>query len=316
MTQVTFDVVPTRTAKAALVAFFSQGSALQAYRCLRQRQPFKSEHAPVTQTAKLLGLTMIALLTACERKDPSGQVIATVAGHEITTSELQQEIASNAGISLTRDQALDALISRKILVGAAIEAKIDKSPSTLLMQAKARDLVLLSELTRSVHDSAPQPDDEEVKDFLAKHPASYAERRVFILDQFVVTDRTREQQLVRQLAPLKTLEQARALLDGNRIPYAQTVGAVDALTIDPDQAETMAGLPAGELIVSPSDQGLRISRIRETVTLPLPERDALRIARQTIWEKRAGTITNTKITQIINAGKKEARYNPSYQPKR
>lgn len=316
MIQVTFKTAPTRPARTALAAFFGQGSVSQAYRCLHQRQPFKSEQATVTQTAKLLGLTLIALLTACESKEPSGQVIATVAGHEITTSELQQEIASNAGMNLSRDQALDALISRKILVGAAIEAKIDKSPSTLLMQAKARDLVLLSALTRSVHDSTPQPDDEEVKDFVAKHSASYAERRVFILDQFVVMDRAREQQLLRQLAPLKTLEQARALLDGSRISYAQTIGAVDALTIDPDQAEKMAGLPAGELIVSPSEQGLRVSRIRETVTLPLPERDALRIARQTIWEKRAGTITNTKITQIINAGKKEARYNPSYQPKR
>ncbi|MBC2662445.1 hypothetical protein H7F50_11825 [Novosphingobium flavum] len=270
----------------------------------------------MTRTVKMLGLTLIVLLSACEPKEPAGQVIATVAGREITASELQQEMASSAAGGLSRDQALDALISRKILTDAATEAKIDKLPSTLLMQARARDLVLISELNRRIHDSAPQPDDAEVKDFVADHPASYAKRRVFILDQFVVTDPTRTQQLIRQLLPLKTLDEVRVLLDNLAISYAQTVGTVDALTIDPDQAEKIAALPPGEVIVSPSSQGLRISRIRETVTLPLPERDALRIARQTIWEKRAGTITNAKINQLIAAGKKEVRYNPAYQPKR
>lgn len=267
----------------------------------------------MTRTTTLTCLAVVALLAGCDRKSPSGQVIATVGDREITASELQQEMASREGGTMSRDQALDALVVRKILVGAAQQAKIDKLPATLLQQAKAGELVLLSELSRSIHDAAPQPDDQEVADFVAKHPASYAERRIFILDQFVVLDASNKE-LERRLKPLQTLAQARNLLDQLRIPYAQTIGAVDALTIDPDQAERMAGLPAGELIVSPSEQGLRISQIRETVTLPLPDRDALRIARQTLWEKRAGTITNTKINEIIAAGRKETRYNPSYHP--
>lgn len=267
----------------------------------------------MTRTTTLTCLAVLALLAGCDRKGPSGQVIATVGDREITASELQQEMASRQAGTITRDQALDALVVRKILVGAAEQAKLDKLPATLLQQAKASELVLLSELSRSIHDAAPQPDDQEVADFVAKHPASYAERRIFLLDQFVVLD-TSNKELERRLKPLQTLAQARALLDQLRIPFAQTIGAVDALTIDPDQAERMAALPVGELIVSPSEQGLRISQIRETVTLPLPDRDALRIARQTLWEKRAGTITNAKINQIIAAGRKEARYNPSYHP--
>lgn len=256
----------------------------------------------------------MALLSACQQsKAPTGQVIATVDGIEITASELQQELASAGPGALTRDQALDALVTRKILVAAAREADIDKRPATLLAQSKARDIVLIAEFSRGIHDATPQPDEDEVKDFVAKHPASFAERRVFILDQFVVMDRAAEKSLVAKLKPLKTLDQARALLDASGVNYARTIGTIDALTIDPDQAETMAALPPGELIVSPSAQGLRISQIRETVTLPLPDRDALRIARETLWEKRAGTLTNAKINQIVADGRKAALYNPSYQ---
>lgn len=267
----------------------------------------------MTKTSKLTCLAALALLAGCEQqKAPTGQIVATVDGMEITASELQEELASAGPGRLTRDQALDSLVTRKILVAAARKADIDKRPATLLQQAKARDIVLISELSRGIHDATPQPDDDEVKDYVAKHPASFAERRVFILDQFVVMDRTAEQQLEAGLKPLKTLDQARALLDARGVRYARTIGTVDALTIDPDEAEKMAALPEGELIVSPSEQGLRISQVRETVTLPLPDRDALRIARETLWEKRAGTLTTAKINQIIADGRKDTRYNPSY----
>lgn len=74
-----------------------------------------------------------ALLAACGAKEPTGQVVATLDGKEITALELRNELggyqAPDAPSRKRAEQAaLDAILSRKAVAEAARKAGVEKTP--------------------------------------------------------------------------------------------------------------------------------------------------------------------------------------------
>ena len=110
----------------------------------------------------------VLALSACDRdapKAPTGQVVASVGGREITRRELQTEMTglTAATPAIQKEQqkaALQRLVQRAILVNAAKEQGIDKDPAFALLAQRATDAVMVQMLERKVVASVPAPSDE------------------------------------------------------------------------------------------------------------------------------------------------------------
>lgn len=264
----------------------------------------------------LLGCSL--LLASCNSADggaPTGQVVATVDGDEITVAELHQEMdnlkANGAGGAGLQQAALESIVNRKQLAAAAREAKLDLEPATALRKKKMDDMVLVDALTEQTRKSVPTPSQEEAQQYVNDHPASFAQRRIFVVDQIIALSNSPK--LIKQMEPLNTMADVEKLLVANHVKYNKTVGVIDALSIDADAAEKMASLPAGAVFVSPdTDNNLRVNVIRDTAIQPLATDAAIKVALETLRARRSNEMVQNKINEIVAAGAAKVKYNPAF----
>lgn len=276
--------------------------------------------APNMKTPAMILAAAALSLSGCGDKGgsaPTGQVIATYDGIEITASELRQEMANMpGGLSPKQAQqgALQAVLSRTILAAEARKEKMDQTPAAAIMKKRAEDLALVDMYTRKLREDAPLPSDEEARQYVSEHPASFSQRRIFVVDQ-LIADST-DPELLKAMEPLDTMKQIENLLHERNINFRRTVGTLDALTIDAGVAEKIAGLPAGTVFASPSNGAIRANQIRSTVIEPVEGDAAQRVAKSILQSRRVNEIVNNQISQLLQNGAKKVKYNKEYEPEK
>ncbi|MCE7798532.1 hypothetical protein LWE61_18530 [Sphingobium sufflavum] len=270
-----------------------------------------------------LPLTLAAalLVTGCDKKNaaaPTGQVVATVNGQEITFAELRQEMdALSDGVGASdnlQNVALQSIIARNLISQAAVAQKLDQLPSTAMLQKKASQMALVDALTQKLREQSPAPGREEVEQFIIDHPASYAQHSVFVADQLIIDGVNPP--LVKAMEPIETLEEIEALLKARGIPFRRSIGAFDALSISPDAAEQISVLAPGSVFVTPQADSIRVNRLRETVIDPIPADKQVKLASITIQNTRRSQIVANKINEILTLGQGNVKYNAKYDPKK
>src|SRR6478609_7469266 len=95
----------------------------------------------------VLTIALVLLSSACQKK-PAGQTVAVVNNEEITSSDLNAELAGeNASVTGTtqqaRAQALQNVIDRRLLSQQARSEGLDKSPDFLNQQRRATEDLLI-----------------------------------------------------------------------------------------------------------------------------------------------------------------------------
>ena len=248
---------------------------------------------------------------------PAGQVVATVNGQEITASELRMEMgdapSDPAKASAAQQNALQSIISRKLLVAAAKERKLDGSPLASMVKQRASEMALVQLLQMSLSSAVPKVSDAEVTEFISAHPASFSQRRLISVEQFVVPQI--DPGLIKQMEPLKTMAEIQTLLDSNKVHFLRSGQVLDTVNIDPDAAAKIAGLNVNDVFVSPNGPGAVVSRISGEQVAPLAGDDAQRAAKMLLSQQRNGAQVRASIEQILAAGKSQVKINPAYQGK-
>lgn len=266
----------------------------------------------------LFPLTLL-MLAACGGSEeiPTGQVVATVDGKEITAAELNAELANLppaiAGNAQVQPIVLQSLVNRNILANEAAKEGLDKLPATAIMQAKAQQMVLVDALQKKIAEGVPAPSAEEAKQFVDSHPASFAQRRIFIVDQMIIP--TRDVELLKALEPLNTLEEISAELVKRKIDARRTIGTIDALQIDPKAAEAIAALPPNAVFVSPEANTTRVNRVRDVAVEPVTGEAAIAMATQRLKARRTQEMVANRVKEIVSAGQGSVKFNAQYDPK-
>ena len=186
-------------------------------------------------------LSLVLVLAACgNSSEPTGQVVATVNGDEITTTDLDAEL-NGASASTPEQQkmmqraALDNIINRKILAQAAESDGLNKGPKAAVLMEKAKDLALIELYNEKMRSGIPAPSDDEIQAFVSGNPTQFAQHRMFVVDQIVVPQAT--QALVKALEPVKSLAEAERVLAAQNVRAISTVGVIDSLTIPSEAAK-------------------------------------------------------------------------------
>lgn len=281
----------------------------------------RDQHERIGIVMKKLPIILFALilpLAACNKKEapaPTGQVVATVGSHEITTRDLREEVKSlertSNNLPNVEELALRTIIARHILADEAVRSKIDRKPEMAILQQRAEQLTLVDALTQKIRGSVPVPSREEVLNYVGEHPATFARRHIFIIDQFIVE--SPDANLLKSLEKLDLLDEMLVFLDKRKIRYRSTVGTVDAVTIDGEAAEKLAGLAPNAVFINQDGGLVRINRIRDVAIYPLVGEDAIKIASQTLFARRANALVANTLDDIVARGAGTIKYNEAYR---
>lgn len=245
---------------------------------------------------------------------PTGQVAATAAGQEITTSDIKLEFGGNdpaAAPPGAQAAALQAVVNRKLLSEAAVERGVDKAPVSAMMLAKARELALIQMLQQAIVARVPKPSAEEAGIYISDNPQSFAQRHLIAVDQLIVPQATPA--LLKALEPAKTMEAAIAVLDGNRAAYRTGAAVVDTAAIDPAPARQLGQLAVGAVFLSANGPGVVVSRVSSNRLAPLAGATATQVAQQAIYMKRVNEQVRSQFEAIIKAGQSGVRINPAFK---
>jgi EpsD family peptidyl-prolyl cis-trans isomerase len=251
-------------------------------------------------------------------KEPTGQVVATVDGDEITLTELRAEMA---GVSAPdpkarkalEQQALEAIINRKLIAKVAVEQKLDKTPQFAVQERRAMDSLQAEALQKKIIDAVPAVTREEAMKYMADNPHVFAERKIFVLDQIRMAT-PRDPKIMDDFRPLKTFEEVEAMLRVKSIPFQRGTAPLDAVQVNPKLVATIVGLPPGEVFVVPAGQMVLISRVRETRVQPFTGDPAVKQATAMVKTQRTQEALSRQFASIVKAGAADVKYNAQYKP--
>jgi peptidyl-prolyl cis-trans isomerase C len=251
-------------------------------------------------------------------KAPTGQVVATVNGQEITRLELQAELA---GIPLpdakaqksAEQQALQMIIVRTVLADEARKQHLDNTPDFALERQRLTDNLLAQSLQKKLANSIPTPSEEEAQRFITDHPDIFAQRKIFVVDTIRIA-RPTDPNVIKGLQPLKNLTDVDAYLTTNHIEHARTTGNIDAVGADPKLVDAIVKLPPGEVFLYPSNGTVLINQIRETHITPFEGEAAQKYALALLKRQRTQEAVARQLHQIVASAAPNIRYNDGYRP--
>jgi peptidyl-prolyl cis-trans isomerase C len=273
--------------------------------------------------AKPLAATLACLLiTACHfgNKAPTGQVVATVDGQEITLRELNAELA---GVNVSdpkqrraaQDSVLQSIISRKALAKAAREQGIDKSADYALQRDRGEEQLLAQFLQNKTAAAVPPPTTEEVNRFIADNPDLFGQRKIFVVDQ-IRTVRPTDPETIKQLQPLKTLDEVAAFFTSKHVQFARSGAELDADALGPQITAAILKLPPSEVFVVPDNNIVLINQIKSTRIDPLTGKAAANETLQFLKQQRLRQAVGRAMNAIIQKAAATVAYNPTYAPQK
>jgi EpsD family peptidyl-prolyl cis-trans isomerase len=207
------------------------------------------------QKHTLVALLLLATCTACQKK-AEGQTVAVVNEEEITSSELNAELANanvadNADKKAIQNRILQGLIDRRLLAEQARKDGIDRSPDFIARERRVREELLIGMLASRSMDTSKLPTDAEIAAFQAKQPQAFANREVWKLEQLQY-DTPRDKAVSDRIVATKSLQQLAAVLTAARIPFQRANNDLVTSAIPAELYPQLARLAPGEPFIVPA----------------------------------------------------------------
>lgn len=255
------------------------------------------------------------LLAACGAKGdaPTGQVVATVDGEEVTLADLKAEMGNESADQATQAQALERIIARKLLAAEARKQKLDSTPLAAIIKNQAEETALAQLLARKITDGVPRVSDDEIAEFLRSFPASVTDRRLLSVEQFFVPNLPAK--ALEEIKKVKTMEAAQAILDANKVVYRRTVTNIDTVALDPSFAQQLVETEGNDIFVMPNGVTAEIGRIVSSRPEPITGEQARVAARTIIMRQRSADMVNNALSKVIAEGRRKVQVNPQFDGK-
>jgi EpsD family peptidyl-prolyl cis-trans isomerase len=263
-------------------------------------------------------LASLSVLAGCSSDaEPTGQVVATVDGVEITQSDLNAELAGVKGRNAAEQAAiqrgaLQNIINRTLLTQAAVAQDLDKSPEGAMTKRRAEQMAMIALLEKSVTAKSPAISDEEASEFVAENPLLFDQRRIFLVEQIAVN--ANSPKLLKDLEPLNTMPEVQTYLTSMKLNSQLSFGVIDALQTDPAVTKQILALAPDAVFVLPQGETVRINRIRDTQTVPVSGKDAIGVAKEILGNQRRQQQLANAVNDILEQGKAKVQYSAAFKP--
>ncbi|QMW22071.1 hypothetical protein [Sandaracinobacteroides saxicola] len=282
------------------------------------------------RTLMLIGVASIALAACGDKKGdgdkPAGQVVASVNGEEITIHELNAEIAGspfppNTPRKAAEQQALQSIITRRLLMDVAKEKKLDQNPDFLMQQRRANEQLLVQSYLRTITQGIPPVTREEAEKFMRDYPNLFSERKFFILDQIQFLRPKNIDQL--PLAGAKTMADVERVLINANVEYRRQPASLDALSANPDFINEVVKVvqknPDEVFMFANQPQGapapvVLINKVTELRTIPFTGERAMAFAQNFLMQIKVNGTLQQQVGQLRDKAKDKITYQAGYAP--
>jgi EpsD family peptidyl-prolyl cis-trans isomerase len=262
----------------------------------------------------LMACCLSAALSACGKKDTVAtvtQVVAKVGEEEISIHQVNQalpqiDIASMSVQDLQniKREVLEKLIDKTLTVEQAIQAKLHRSPDVVAKIEAARKEVLVRAFVEQLGNETPKPTRDELKKYHDENPQLFAQRRIFTLEELVVTKQPGIEDHLRSLASLPApIDEATTWLKAQNIKFNSGGATRAAEQIPLELLRKLHELKDGQATVFASPQAVTLLRVVSSQSVPIPEADALPRIEQ--------YLSNRRIAEALTARLKTLRGNTS-----
>lgn len=256
---------------------FYEGKAMQ---CDNKRLGFVSSgvgEMPAFRSLLMIVLSA-ALLAGCGHHAVEGtksQVAAKIDGKEVTIHEVNQYLSRMEHMQGTPEQirrrAIDAVIDQNLLLEAAKRAKVDRDPHVLqsLLESN-KDILIKAYLEQKITPPSP-PTAAAILAYYQAHPALFAERKLYQLDQLdIQANQEQQKNLLAALRDSATIEDFIKWLKTQRITFDDipTVKAPEDMSAQ--ERDAFLTVKVGEAtIMNQNPDGIGITVLTATQPQPL-----------------------------------------------
>lgn len=249
-------------------------------------------------------------------RKPAGQVVATVAGEEITALQLRAELGGFSArdpqvMKQAQQAALQRLILRTVVAQEAKKEGLDKSAEYNLQLERGRESLLAQFFQRKVASELPAPTRRDAESFVAEHPDMFAQRRVMVVDQVVARPTKLDPE---RYKPLQTLDQVKAALTEDGVPFQESMSVLDSATANPQLMAQVKKLPPGEVFVIPQNGSVIFNHIEDARTLPLQGDVAIALATNAVRSQRAQEALAKRVKTLREQAESKITYNDAFKP--
>lgn len=261
----------------------------------------------------LMLLTAINLSACDEQKKKSGQVVARINGEEITAPQLEAELRyasslqadSTAPPQATREQAMEALIDRQLLLDEALRNKIDRDPALIQIIERFKTQAIVQAYLESKAGSPQQPGKAEIDGYFQAHPEMFAHRKMFEVEQLIIDAQDFGAPVKAMMDSAESLEQVAAWLRQRKIAHVQRQHSYSSAELPPEVGRRMQSLGRNHLFVMRDGQRDLLCALTELRESPVaPDAAAPQIERYLMNKKMQETAT-AEITRLRSAAKLE-----------
>ncbi len=257
---------------------------------------------------------------------PTGQVVATIDGEEITQLEVNAELqGSTIPPSMTRRDAekvaLNNIVTRRMLANAAKARELDKKPDFLLQERRTVEQLRVQALARDIAAKVVTPTRDEATKFIDENPSMFAERKFFILDQIQFLRPNNIDKLGFEAA--KTMPEVEALLQANSIQFRRQPASLDALGANPEfvrEVTRVLDTKPDELFMFASrPQGapapvILVNQVKETRVQPFTGDKAREFAINYLKNQRIQAALKAEVETQQAAAKQSVQYQAGWEP--
>jgi EpsD family peptidyl-prolyl cis-trans isomerase len=224
----------------------------------------------IAWTAAALALLALSQ-AACERAEANrgAQLAARVNGAEI----LVRQVNSAGGASAS--QALERIIDRELLVQKALAADLDREPAVAQALDAARRQVLAQAWIERAAAAAAKPSAEEVRAFYRDNEALFARRRVYSLQELVVSSGAEMLDVLRVEAErASSLDEVAAWLRARNAKFSEALVTQPAEQLPLRYLPRLARMSEGDIAVFAAPPGAAVVRLAQAQEAPLSEQQA------------------------------------------
>lgn len=259
-----------------------------------------------------LGIVVLPLtlgLAACgskEEKKPASQVAAKVNNSEISVHQINYVLTRSGANAANPEQAaklrkdvLEKLIDQQLAVDMAVEKKLDRSPEVMSALEAARREILARAYAEQIAGAQQKPTVDEARDYYAKNPALFAERRIFSMQEIIVPESAGTAAALREMvAANKSMEEIARFLKGKDIKFAGNAATRPAEQIPLELLPKVHALKDGQAIVLENGNALTVMRLAASQSQPVNADQALPRIQQFLANQRAGEATGKEMKAL------------------
>ena len=239
--------------------------------------PRRARRIAAARAAAIAVSVGVALLAGCSKnkEKSSTQVAAKVNKEEITISQVnfllaqQRPVAASQAASASR-AALERLIDQELTVQKASDQKLDRDPRVVQQIEMARREIISRAYLEKVGAGATKPNSTEVEAYYQAHPALFAQRRIYSLQE-VNIEATPDQveAMKKTLLGSKTFADFVAYLKANNFKFAAAEAVRSAEQLPLASVDAFGSMKDGQAVFNARPGGAQVINLAGSRSEPV-----------------------------------------------